>query len=53
MSQAGDPLGPDDQTPIQVDAWGVKVKGQPVAKGQPPPKTWREVGSRLHQHLKT
>lgn len=38
---------------VQIDVYGIKVKagGRPVADQTTPPRTWREVASRINRHL--
>ena len=38
---------------IQVDAYGIKANVQPSDTGETRPKTWKEVGQRVHDYLKS
>jgi hypothetical protein len=47
--------GTAEKTGIQVDIYGIKIKGplRPADTGEPQPETWKDVAHAVHRHLKS
>jgi hypothetical protein len=44
---------PDEQSGIEIDAYGIKARIEPTETGEPDPKTWKEVGQAVNDKLKS
>lgn len=52
MSEYPSPEDNDsDEAPLQVDLYGIKAKGEPVAADESPPESWPEVWERVQRSL--
>jgi hypothetical protein len=41
-----------DEVPIQIDAYGIKLRGAPKDTGEPTPATWGAVWAQMNEHLR-